>query len=187
MKHLSTQNDGQRACWFVRLFVCFDNRVSGRFVRYELHNWWDKISLFWYVPCCVSQLWRISISNWISGLTRLVYEFMIWLEWLSIQNLSPIYYLSLKFVVKWVTSLNSLMSTDSLACDQNRTARTCSRLRTASLHLGVEVIAPVYCQPEDAQWKHMARSCLHHLLQNLHRANQHDKALALLCVWCSIF
>ena len=132
------------------------------------------------------------------GASALAIEFQDWHVWsmnswfdlndLEYQNFSTkLIYLPLKFVVKWVTSLNSLMSTDSLACDQNRTARTCSRLRTASLHLGVEVIAPVYCQPEDAQWKHMARSCLHHLLPNLHRANQHDKALALLCVWCSIF
>ena len=42
----------------------------------------------------------------------------------------------------------------------------------------VEVIAPVYCQPEDAQWKDTARNCLHHVAPILHRTTQHHKVLA---------
>ena len=129
---------------------------------------------------CRAVVEAVKASAWTKWLSEfiIVYIYYVWSEWLSTKSLYKPIYVSSNFVVKSVTSLNSLMSTESFACDQNRTARTYYRLRTASLHFCVEVIAPVYCQPEDAQWKDTARNCLHHVAPILHRTTQHHKVLA---------
>lgn len=77
----------------------------------------------------------VKASAWTKWLSEfiIVYIYYVWSEWLSTKSLYKPIYVSSNFVVKSVTSLNSLMSTESFACDQNRTARTYYRLRTASL------------------------------------------------------
>ena len=68
----------------------------------------------------------VKASAWTKWLSEfiIVYIYYVWSEWLSTKSLYKPIYVSSNFVVKSVTSLNSLM---------NRTARTYYRLRTASL------------------------------------------------------
>ena len=112
----------------------------------------------------------VKASAWTKWLSEFIivyiYIYYVWSEWLSTKSLYKPIYVSSNFVVKSVTSLNSLM---------NRTARTYYRLRTASL--------------EDSLSSFFALKWLHQYTASLKMPNEkirHGIACTMLHQFCTV-